>query len=332
MKLFGIFAASALAQDAAWDQVEKRGGKHGRVNMGDGNQDRLLLHHPMCMTFPDHPNCEESCQQTFTSFSGKIEIKDYESYTSCLWQIKLPPTRTIEIQFTGDFDLEYHYQCGYDRVHIFSGSIDGDNQRQGRFCGPKGSDEFPWDGSKRNVATNGEMNFFSHPFDIQNNNAIIGFDADQNLVGGGFTLEWNSHKIYEYDFTDVFEAHEFVTKKADYLFNSVFFGTVKEKKLYQKQLDGRITAASLRALQNNPGSPAGFKKRRCAKSQQESVSNETVQIMMNLSDNETADFRDAMAAMEALITEFLGNCKIGGKRWPLRVSEFGAKVEADRRY
>ena len=107
--------------------------------MGDGNQDRLLLHHPMCMTFPDHPNCEESCQQTFTSFSGKIEIKDYESYTSCLWQIKLPPTRTIEIQFTGDFDLEYHYQCGYDRVHIFSGSIDGDNQRQGRFCGPKGT-------------------------------------------------------------------------------------------------------------------------------------------------------------------------------------------------
>ena len=71
------------------------------------------------------------------------------------------------------------------------------------------------------------MNFFSHPYDIQNNNAIIGFDADQNLVGGGFTLVWNSHKIYDYDFTDIFEAHEFVTKKADYLFNSVFFGTVK---------------------------------------------------------------------------------------------------------
>ena len=36
------------------DKVDKRKGKHGRVNMGDGNQDRLLLHHPMCMTFPDH--------------------------------------------------------------------------------------------------------------------------------------------------------------------------------------------------------------------------------------------------------------------------------------
>ena len=70
-----------------------------------------------------------------------------------------------------------------------------------------------------------------------------------------------------------------------------------EKKLYQKQLDGRIAAASLRALQNNPGSPDGFKKRRCAKSQNESVSNEVVQIMMDLSDNENADFRDAMVSL-----------------------------------
>ena len=90
------------------------------------------------MTFPDHPNCKSSCQKTFTSFSGRIEVSDYESYTSCLWQIKLPPTRTIEIQFEGKFDLEFHYQCGYDRVHIFSGTVDGDNQRQARFCGPKG--------------------------------------------------------------------------------------------------------------------------------------------------------------------------------------------------
>lgn len=34
--------------------------------------------------------------------------------------------------------------------------------------------------------------------------------------------------------------------------------------------------------------------------------------------------------MSALITEFLGNCKIGGKRWPVRVAEFGDKVEGDR--
>ena len=77
-----------------------------------------------------------------------------------------------------------------------------------------------------------------------------------------------------------------------------------EKKLYQKQLDNRITAASLRALQNNPGSPDGFKKRRCAKSQNESVSNEVVQIMMDLSDNENADFRDAMVSLIQIQSAF----------------------------
>jgi len=227
MKLCGLFATAAIASDAAWNEVNKRGGKHGRVNLGDENNDRLLLHHPICMTYPEDAKCKAECQQTFTQNSGEIQVSDYESFTSCLWQIKLPPTRTIELQFVGDFDLEYHFQCGYDRVHIFSGSIDGDNQRQARFCGPKGSDEFPWDGSKRNVAVNGEMNFFTAPFNIHNNNAIIGFDADQNLVGGGFTLKWNSHKIYDYDFTDVFESHEFVTTTAKYLFNSVQFNSVR---------------------------------------------------------------------------------------------------------
>ena len=90
------------------------------------------------MTYPGDDKCKPECQKTFTENSGRIEISDYESFTSCLWQIKLPPTRTITLQFVDDFDLEYHMQCGYDRVHIFSGSIDGDNQRQGRFCGPRG--------------------------------------------------------------------------------------------------------------------------------------------------------------------------------------------------
>ena len=211
--------------------MAKRGGKHGRVNIGQTGQDRLLLHYPMCMTNPDHPNCASKCQKTFTSHQGRIQVRDYASYSSCLWQIKLPPNRTIELQFVDEFDLEYHYLCGYDRVHIFSGSIDGDNQRQARFCGPRHgvANDFAWDGSQRNVATNGAMNFFSAPYNIRNNNAIIGFDADQSFVGGGFTLVWNSRPMYEYDFTDVFEAHEFVTKQADYLFNSVFFGTVKGK-------------------------------------------------------------------------------------------------------
>lgn len=327
MKLSGLFIAAVFA-DQQWDEVEKRNGKHGRVVMGN-KQDRLLLHHPICMTFPDHPNCDSTCQKTFTAFSGEISVQDYQSYRSCLWQIKLPPTRTIEFQFVGDFDLEYHRQCGYDRVHIFSGLLDGDNQRQGRFCGPRSGHEFPYDGSGRNVPTDGKMNFFTQPFDIRNNNAIVGFDADQTLVGGGFTLKWNSRQMYSHDFTDVFEAHEFITTTAAYLFNDVMFDTEAEKKKYSKQLSGRITASSLKALKNNPGS-SGPKKRRCAKSQNISVSDSTVRILQQLADNNNPDFRDAMGAMDALISEFLGNCRIGGKKWPVRVTEFANAIEGDR--
>merc|ERR1712157_376547 len=97
-------------------------------------------------------------------------------------------------------------------------------------------------------------------------------------------LQWNARRMYEYDFTDVFEAHQFVTEEAAFLFTKVQFNTEREKRIYGKQLAGRITAASLRALQNNPGSPAGFKKRRCAKSQKLSVSDDTVQLMKDLAD------------------------------------------------
>ena len=76
--------------------------------------------------------------------------------------------------------------------------------------------------------------------------------------------------------------------------------------------------------------------------------------MKGLADNNNPDFRDAMVswlcdlapndpltfvtgtnqlfqnALSALITEFLGNCRIGGKRWPVRVTEYANNVEGDR--
>lgn len=38
-----------------------------------------------------------------------------------------------------------------------------------------------------------------------------------------------SEKSYEYDFTDVFQAHEFVTKTADQLVNNLSFKTERRK-------------------------------------------------------------------------------------------------------
>lgn len=288
------------------------------------------------MKYPDHENCihEDWCEKTITEKSGSIKINSdmYTDKVSCLWQFNMPATHTLEFKFVNDFDLEYHYKCGYDRVHIFSGAIDGDFQRQGRFCGPHGGDQFPHDGTGNHISMNGQMDFFTQPFDIRNSQAFVGFDADQSIIGGGFTLQWNARRMYEYDFTDVFQAHEFVTKEAGFLFTKVQFATEREKRVYGKQLKGRITKSSLKALQNNPGSPAGFKKRRCAKSEAISVSNETVALMKALSDNESRDFRDAMEALTALITEYLGDCKIGGKVWPMRVADYANDVDGDRTY
>ena len=73
------------------------------------------------------------------------------------------------------------------------------------------------------------MPFWDTAYDIQSNTAFVGFDADQSFVGGGFTLTWNSHRTTAIDFTNVFEAHEYITKQANFLFSSVMFDSDKGK-------------------------------------------------------------------------------------------------------
>jgi len=207
--------------------VEKRGGKHGRVEV-NAPGDRLLLHYPICMTNPESPLCDKSCVKHFTQPSGKIHVRNYNSFMSCMWTIEVPAGSSISFKFEKRFDLEFHHRCGYDRVHIFSGTIDGETQRQGRFCGPKPSSSKPYDGSKRNVETNGVMPFWDTAYDIQSNTAIVGFDSDQTYVGGGFTLSWNSHPVSgPVDFTNVFAAHQYLSNTSKMLFKSVMFQTDK---------------------------------------------------------------------------------------------------------
>ena len=74
---------------------------------------------------------------------------------------------------------------------------------------------------------------------------------------------------------------------------------LSDKKKYEKQLLGKIIRASQSALENNPGS-GGSKKRRCAKSEQVSVSPSIVNKCANLQskvDSMTADFSDAMVSL-----------------------------------
>ena len=66
------------------------------------------------MKYPDHENCvhEDWCEKTFTERSGQIKINAdmYTDKVSCLWQFNMPASHTLEFQFVGDFDLEYHYK------------------------------------------------------------------------------------------------------------------------------------------------------------------------------------------------------------------------------
>ena len=241
-----------------------------------------------------------------------------------MWTIAVPAGQSISFKFEKKFDLEYHHRCGYDRVHIFSGTIDGETQRQGRFCGPKTASNKPYDGSRRHVETNGVMPVWDTAFDIQSNTAIVGFDSDQTFVGVGFKLVWNSHPANgPVDFTNVFDAHGWLADSAKTLFNSVMFRTDKgifaniinkyiiknikhiiyflDKKKFKKQLDGKITTSSRTALQNNPGSGAGYKKRKCAKSQQISVSIALVEkchALQTKINQQDADFSDAMVSIK----------------------------------
>ena len=127
------------------------------------------------------------------------------------------------------FDVEYHHKCGYDRLHIFSGTISGEHERHARFCGPKKGAK-PYDGSGKIKETNGIMPFWDEKYDLGSNEAIIGFDVDQKYVGKGFTLRWNAVDANEIDFNNVYEAHSYLDQKLKTQIVQILFP--KDKRTY----------------------------------------------------------------------------------------------------
>ena len=155
------------------------------------------------------------------------------------------------------------------------------------------------------------------------------------------------------DFLSVFDAHDSVSHIARSLFQgpSELIANYLNKpkiELLKRQLNGKIIRASNKALANNPGSN-GPKKRKCAKSEKMSVSDETSSKVTNLErrfESWDADFSEAMVSLNFysrivcndvifqdvlsdLMTEFLGGCRLAGAKWPQRLSDF-AEVVSDR--
>merc|ERR1712050_522199 len=300
--------------------------------MGEvANNDRWIWDYPLCMTVPNHSSCDNDCKGDFTTDSGSIVIKpnNYKNYLSCLWTIKVAPNKKLIFNFEkkAGFDVEYHKKCGYDRIHIFSGTIEGDSTRHARFCGPKEGDK-PYDGTGKVVETDGVMPFWDAPYDLGSNQAIIGFDVDQRFTGEGFTLKWNSVAMYEIDFNNVFEAHQYLDEALNkQMATQLLFEKTKIKSKYQKKIRNLLTK-SKRAIENNPAG-TGEKKRRCAKQQDQSVTAGVVQQIKDVYDASQATFRETADAMKALLKEYLGKCKVANTSWPDKLEKLASSIEKD---
>jgi len=331
MKLFSIACGMGLVSGSEqWKRSGKRQGKHGRTDVS--KNDRWIWDFPLCMTVPTNPSCDNECKGDFTTDSGSIVIrtKDYKDYQSCLWTIKVSPNKKLLFNFDqkAGFDVEYHSKCGYDRIHIFSGSIDGEHKRHARWCGPKDGNK-PFDGTGMIKETDGVLPFWDEAYDIGSNQAIIGFDVDQKFVGGGFTLRWNAvpNGEYDIDFNNVYEAHQYLDEALNKQMVQILFAKDKVKSKYQSKIS-KLLGKSKRAIQNNRAG-TGSKKRRCAKPEDETVTPNVVQMIKDVYDASTSTFDQVTGAMVALLDEYLGQCKVASSSWPDKLQKLTNELAQD---
>ena len=105
------------------------------------------------------------------------------------------------------------------------------------------------------------------------------------------------------DFVSVFDAHDSVSHIARSLFQGMSELITNDLdrpsiRLLKRQLNGKILSASKKALTNNPGS-SGSRKRKCAKSEKISVSDENSSKITSLKtrfESWDANFADAMVS------------------------------------
>lgn len=156
--------------------------------------DRFIYQYPMCDSIEqcvaDHDQCDG---QVFTSKTGEISHRGYSDFFNCQWQIHAPEGKTVGLKFYNDFDLEYHKQCGWDRVHIRCLDDPAFDAKGGkpisRLCGPLNTDNtWAYDALKMMP----KKSFFKESTDTGCQRVLIEFNTDQDTQGQtertGFTL------------------------------------------------------------------------------------------------------------------------------------------------
>ena len=140
----------------------------------------------------DHERCDG---QIFTGDvkNGEISHRAYPDFFNCQWQIHAPEGKTVGLKFYNDFDLEYHKQCGWDRVHIRCLDDPAFDAKGGkpisRLCGPMNSAN-TWAHDALKMMP--KKSFFKESTDTGCQKVLIEFNTDQDTQGQtertGFTL------------------------------------------------------------------------------------------------------------------------------------------------
>ena len=155
-----------------------RGGKHGAVDL-EGTRYNWKI--PKCITSPEF--CKLDKVETANSGKIKLTAKDYENHRNVMYRIQLGDSRKIKLKFNQEegFGMEWHRNCGYDKVHIFTGRADDfDNaQRIARFCGPKKAGGAPFDAAGNVRPINGKMAMWDEWMDVGSGDVIVAIDLDQ---------------------------------------------------------------------------------------------------------------------------------------------------------
>jgi len=285
-----------------------KGGKHGGVDMSG---ERFNWKIPKCIS--DESLCTNS--KKFTQASGSIVIDEnnYKNFQNVLFEINVGSNRHISLKFDQghSFGMEYHNKCGYDKLHIFKGSVKGFQQtnRIARFCGPKSGDK-PWDGSRKIKEIDGQLAMWDYEYKTMSSEAIIAIDFDQDFNDfTGFKLDWTSEFINEPDWKSFDETVIWAEDAIDSQINSVEWK--KGPTAMLKRMDAYFDRVAERSSQDKA----------CNKNWGKSVSGGTQKLFKSkFHSSDPASYttiEEMVSAMTKLMLEYVGNCK-GSANWKNR--------------
>ena len=275
------------------------GGKHGNT---DVTALRYNWKEPKCITSPEL--CNDNV--ILTQLSGNITFDNemYTNYKTVMYQIRLGANRRISLQFDKDFGfgMEYHNMCGYDKLHLFTGTADNFDQsnRIARFCGPKSHNgKRPYDGSGKIKPKWGMLPIWNTPFNTYSGDIIVAVDIDQERDDfHGFRLMWNSEPVNTPDFSKFKDAVGFA-KSA--IIQSLLAMNMNKVSNVIGSVNKYFAGVDQRANQTN----------KCNKKWHNAPST-SMQSKFELAFEMTSGYKQVefiMQTMTDLMFEYVGNCK-----------------------